>query len=374
MSIEERLAHLGSVPDTPALLLDAAVLRDNIERMARAARDGGKDLRPMAKTHKMPEVARLQLAAGAVGLQVAKLGEAEVFLGSGAEDVFISYPIVGDQKIRRLLDLAERSSLSVSLDALDVAQPLGRAARERGMTLPVLLEVDTGLQRVGVPADEAAATMALRIASTPGLTFKGVMTHQGHAYAAASVAELESMNEAACRALVDVAASIRRRGLECPVVSVGSSATARFDVLAEGITEVRPGTYVFNDATQVAHGASTWEQVAVWVVATVVSRPGPDRAVVDSGSKVLSADLPHHGGAAATYGRLMGTRDQVITQVSEEHGVVSTPPGSDLRIGDRVAIVPNHICPVVNLADEVFVAEDGRIAERWLVAARGKVQ
>jgi D-serine deaminase-like pyridoxal phosphate-dependent protein len=374
MSIEERLEGLGAVPDTPALLVDATVMRDNIERMASAARAGGKDLRPHAKTHKIPQIARLQLDAGAVGLQVAKLGEADVFADAGATDIFVGYPIVGEHKIRRLLDLAERIEVSVSLDDLEVAEPIGRAASQRGLVMPVMLEIDTGLHRVGVSPDERAVDVAERIASIPGLRLKGVMTHQGQAYAASDAEELAALDDEACTTIVSVAESIRARGVDCPVVSVGSTVTSRFDARAEGVTEIRPGIYVFNDATQVGHGHSTWEQTAVWAVATVVSRPGPDRAVVDAGNKVLSSDPLHYGGAALSYGQVMGMPGHVVARVSEEHGVIATPPGSTLRIGDRVAIVPNHICPVLNLADEVLVAEDGRIIDRWPVAARGKVR
>lgn len=373
MTMQERLDALGAIPDTPAIVLDAGVMQDNIERMAKAARAGGKDLRPHAKTHKTPRIARIQLDAGAVGLQVAKLGEAEVFADGGAEDIFVGYPIVGEQKIRRLMDLAERITMSTSLDDLAVAEPLGRAASERGLVLPVILEIDTGQHRTGVLPD-AAAEVAERIAAIAGLRFKGVMTHQGQSYAATNVEELAGFDDDACRKMVSVAESIRATGVECPVVSVGSTATSRFDTLADGITEIRPGMYVFNDASVVAHGHATWEQTAVWAVATVVSRPGLDRAVVDAGSKVLSSDPPHIGGVEPSFGRLMGRLDHVVVRVSEEHGVVATPPGSTLRIGDRVAIVPNHICPVINLTDEVIVAEDGRIVDRWPVAARGKVQ
>lgn len=374
MSIEERLRGLGAVPDTPALLVDLGVLHDNIERMARAARTGGKDLRPMAKTHKIPQVARMQLDAGAVGLQVAKLGEAEVFADAGATDIFVSYPIVGEHKIRRLLDLAERIEVSVSLDDVEVAEPLGRAAKERGLVLPVLIEIDTGLRRIGVPPDERAVEVAEGVASIAGLRLAGVMTHQGHAYAASSVDELAAFDDAACSAMVSLAESIRARGIDCPIVSVGTTATSRFDARADGVTEIRPGIYVFNDATQVGHGHATWEQAAVWAVATVVSRPSLDRAVVDAGTKVLSSDPLHVGGAPVRFGQVMGMAEHFVARASEEHGVIATPPGSTLRIGDRVAIVPNHICPVMNLADELLVAQGDRIIDRWAITARGKVQ
>ena len=374
MTIVERLAVLDAVPDTPAVVVDAAVTRDNIARMATAARVGGKALRPHAKTHKMLEVARMQLEAGAAGLQVAKLGEAEVFLASGVADVFIGYPIVGAAKVARLLDLAEQVEVSVSLDALEVAEAIGRAAQARGRKIVVLLELNTGMDRVGVLPDGRAVDLALQIASVPGIAFGGVMTHEGQAVSrSATHEELERAAVAACAQVVGVADAIRARGLECPRVSVGATATARFDVVAPWVTEVRPGTYVFNDASQVAHGAATLDQVAVWVVATVVSAHD-DRVVVDAGSKVLSSDRLNRRDGPPIVGQLVDRPDYHVVRVNEEHGVISTPQGSPLRIGHRVAIVASHVCTVINLTDEVLVAEGGAIVDRWRVAARGRVR
>jgi D-serine deaminase-like pyridoxal phosphate-dependent protein len=373
MTIEERVAALDAVPDTPVLLLEAPVMHDNIARMAAATNASGKDLRPHAKTHKMPRIGQLVVDAGAVGLQLAKLGEAEVFVDAGAQDIFISNPIVGDLKIGRLLDLAERITISTSLDSMAVAAPLGAAAAARGLTLPVVIEIDTGQHRTGVIPDERAMALAEGVAGTDGLRLKGVMTHQGHAYAASTEDELAAIDSDVHRQMVGIAASIEASGIDCPLVSVGSTATSRFDAVADGITEVRPGMYVFNDATVVGHGHATWEQTAVWAVATVVSRQDPRRAVVDAGSKVLASDGLHVGGTPDTFGSVMGHPGHVVERVTEELGMLSIPPESPLKVGDRVAIVPNHICTAVNLADEVLVSEGGRIVDRWRVEARGKV-
>lgn len=374
MSLEQRLGVLDAVPDTPALVLDVDATQRNIDDMAAIARAGGKALRPHAKTHKMLEVARMQLAAGAVGLQVAKLGEAEVFLESGVADVFVGYPIVGAAKIERLLALAEQVRISVSLDDHAVAEPIGRAAAARGLTIDVLLEINTGLDRTGVlPAD--ALDLARRIADTPGLRLKGIMTHEGQALPRSADEETLARESAdACARMVAVADAIRAAGIDCGDVSMGTSATARFDARAPGVTEVRPGTYVFSDATMTAHGATTLEQTAVWAVATVVSRPSADRAVVDAGSKVLSSDRINQKDAPPIVGRLVDRPDHHVVRVMEEHGIIATPPGSTLRIGDRVAIVPSHICTTINLADSVLVARAGVLIDEWRVAARGKVR
>lgn len=374
MSTDRHLAVLDAVPDTPAVVVDRGLVQRNIDAMAADARAGGKLLRPHAKTHKMLEVARMQLTAGSRGLQVAKIGEAEALLPSGVDDIFVGYPIVGAQKIARLLDLAEKVQVSISLDDLAVAEPIARAAHARGMTLPVLLEINTGMDRVGVTPDRAVAT-ARRLADLPGLQIRGVKTHEGQALSrSATIADTERAAYAACALMVATAEAIRADGIPCPEVSLGCTGTARFDVRAPGVTEVRPGTYVFYDATQVAHGQATFADVAAWVVATVVSRPDDQRAVIDAGSKVLSSDRLNQKDAPVMMGRLIDRPDHHVVRVNEEHGVIATPPGSTLRIGDRVAVVPSHICPVINLTDEVLVADDGVLVDTWRVAARGRVR
>jgi D-serine deaminase-like pyridoxal phosphate-dependent protein len=360
--------------DTPALVIDHAVLRANVERMARLAREAGVALRPHAKTHKMPEVARLQLAAGAVGLTVAKLGEAEVFADAGVADLFVAYPIVGPAKIARLVALAGREGMrvSVAVDAAATAEAIGRAAATAGVEIGVRVEVDTGMHRLGVPSGAEAAALAVAVTGMAGLRFEGVMTHEGHAYQAAGPAELEERARAACDALVAAAEAVRAAGVACEVVSMGSSATARFAIGHPGVTEVRPGTYVFNDRSQVAHGAAARGDVAATVLATVVSRPSAGIAAVDAGTKALTADRLIVPDAHADFGAVAGT-GWPVKRASEEHGLVAVPRGVDVGVGDRLAIVPNHICPVVNLFDAVTVVEDGAIVDSWTVAARGRM-
>lgn len=373
-TFQQRLAVLDNVPDTPVLVMDVDATQRNIDEMQGLANAGGKALRPHAKTHKIVEVARMQLAAGAVGLQVAKLGEAEVFLASGVQDIFVGYPIVGAAKIERLLALAEQVRVSTSLDDIAVAAPIGRAAAARGMVIDVMLEINTGLDRTGVLPEDAVA-LAQRVAEVPGLRIKGIMTHEGQALPRSADEETLARETAdACARMVAVAESIRAAGIPCAEVSLGTTATARFDAQAPGVTEIRPGTYIFYDATMASHHAARLQDTAVWVVATVVSRPSADRAVVDAGSKVLSSDRINQKDAPSMVGRIVDRPDHHVTRVMEEHGIIALPPGSDLRIGDRVAIVPSHICAAINLADSVLVAQGGAIVDEWRVAARGKVR
>jgi D-serine deaminase-like pyridoxal phosphate-dependent protein len=303
----------------------------------------------------MVEVAALQLDAGAAGLTVAKLGEAEVFVDGGCEDILIAYPLIGDTKLERLAALARRARVAVALDSLEIA----RAIAEAGADVRVRIEVDTGQHRAGVlPGDVAA--LAREVAAL-GLPVEGVMTHEGQAYAAD---DLAAATRDAVAQLVGAAATLQE-----PVISVGSTPTARFAAREPGVTEIRPGTYVFQDRTQIAHKAATEADLAAFVLATVVSRPAPDRAVVDAGTKVLSSDRLNAPGAPVDFGAL--TNGWPLVRASEEHGVVAVPPGAPLQVGAQVRIVPNHVCPVINLFDEAVIVEGDDVVDHWRVAARG---
>jgi D-serine deaminase-like pyridoxal phosphate-dependent protein len=372
----ERVAALAELAaDTPEVVLDLDAVRANVDRVAAQARSAGVALRPHTKTHKLPQIARLQLEAGAVGVQVAKLGEAEVMANAGIENILVGYPLVGERKLARLAELAGRVSVSVTVDSEEVAVGISRLARARGITIPALLELDTGLHRLGVVPGPGAAELAERVAALPGIELAGVFTHEGHVYTQArDVGEQERMTREACTAAVETAREIRGRGIGANVVSVGSAATFRHAIRCPGVTEVRPGTYVFNDRSQLAQGAVGASDLAAFIVATVVARPARDRIVIDAGTKVLTSDRMLVPDPPATFGSVHGHEDWEVVRLSEEHGVVSVPPVAPVRIGDRLAIVPNHVCPTINLASYVTVAEGGRFAARWPVAARGLVQ
>jgi D-serine deaminase-like pyridoxal phosphate-dependent protein len=371
----ERVAALTELAlDTPEVVLDLDIVRANIDRAATQAREAGVALRPHTKTHKLPQIARLQLGAGAVGVQVAKLGEAEVMAGAGIGDILVGYPLVGEQKLERLAELARRASVTVTVDSEEVALGISRLATARGITIPALLELDTGLHRLGVLPGSDAVRLAERVVALEGIALGGVFTHEGHVYTQArDPAERERLTLDACSAAVETAAEIRGRGIPANVVSVGSAATFRYAIRCPGVTEVRPGTYVFNDRSQLAQGAAGPADLAAFVIATVVARPARDRIVVDAGSKVLTSDRMIVPDPPATFGSVCG-HDWEVVRLSEEHGVVAVEPNADVRIGDRLAIVPNHVCPAINLASYVTVAEGGRFADRWPVAARGLVQ
>jgi len=364
---------LGSATDTlatPAVVVDLDVLERNIARMAARAREAGVRLRPHAKTHKCPEIASLQRAAGAWGLSVAKVGEAEVFADAGFDDLFVAYPVVGEDKGRRLLALADRARLAVGVDSVEGARSVAAPFREAGRALEVLLKIDVGYGRVGVPP-ERAIDVGRRIADLPGLRLRGVFTHAGHGYLAETKPEVEDVARLEGERLAAAAAELSGAGLPIEEVSVGSTPTAARAMRVSGVTECRPGNYVFHDASQVELGTCGVEDCALTVIATVVSVPVPDRAVVDAGSKTLSSDLlrPRPGG----HGRVLG-RASRVEKLSEEHGVVAVAEGETFRVGERVRILPNHACVVANLHDRLVGVSGDRVEAVLQVAARGRVR
>jgi len=356
--------------ETPAVLVDLDVVERNVAAMAERARRAGVRLRPHAKTHKTVEIGRLQLAAGARGLSVAKVGEAEVFVAAGFQDLFVAYPVVGEDKGRRLLALSDRARLAVGVDSPDGARTLDAVFRASGRRLDVLLKVDVGFHRVGVPPDQAVQA-AQSISTLCGLRLRGVFTHAGHAYLAESPDGVGRIGQSEGSILVETAQRIRDAGIEIEEVSVGSTPTARHAMSVPGVTECRPGNYVFHDASQVSLGVCAPEDCALTVLATVVSVPAADRAVVDAGSKTLSSDPLRPSGPG--HGFVLGRRSR-IARLSEEHGVIEVLPGEGFRVGERVRILPNHACVVSNLHDRLLGVRGDRVEGELAVAARGRVQ
>jgi D-serine deaminase-like pyridoxal phosphate-dependent protein len=364
---------VGCVQDTPALAVSPERVQSNVARVAAVTREHGKQLRPHVKTHKMAAVARLQLAEGAFGLQVAKLGEAEAGAVADARSVLVGFPLVGEPKLARLAELARQRSVLVGLDSLDVAKGISAFLRDKDARVGILIDVDTGLHRVGVRPEDVGE-LGAAIQPLPGLDLVGVMTHEGHI--AGQGRNETHMRELVHQAAADVTragAALRGLGVSDPVVSMGCTPTWRFAVEEPGVTELRPGTYVFYDMNCVRNGAARLSDVAAAVVATVVSvATGRGEFVVDAGSKSLASELrklPDGTTSFASVPELGGS----VVRLSEEHGIVAGARRLP-RIGQRVAVVPNHICPVVNLFDEaVTVAGDGATGA-WPVTARGRVR
>jgi D-serine deaminase-like pyridoxal phosphate-dependent protein len=344
---------MASLP-TPRVVIDETIVRANIDRMASFARASGIALRPHVKTHKSVALARLQLEAGAVGITVATIGEAEVFAEAGFDDIFIAYPLWADESNeRRLRALAERIRLRVG-----VASGAGaRRLAERAPGLEVAVEVDSGHHRTGA-APHAAGDIA-GTAADAGLRVAGVFTFPGHGYRPGGIGDAVRQESAA---LAEARSSAEARGIEVRLLSGGSTPTA-VHADATVLTEVRPGIYLFNDAQQVLLDACRADDVALTVEATIVFSSAT-HAVANAGSKMLGADRQDWTDG---YGRIDGRPDARITALSEHHATIV---GTDLREGDRIRILPNHVCTVVNLADELWV-EHGSV-ERIAVDARGR--
>lgn len=370
---------------TPALVLDLERLERNLTRMAALAHDLGVALRPHAKTHKCIEIARRQVAAGAHGLSVATVGEAEIFAAAGIDDLFIAYPVWTRGCSQRLHDLRARARLRIGVDSGAGAAALGEAldapnSRQGVSTarspFEVLVEVDCGQHRSGV-APESAGDIAIS-ASRAGLDVIGVFSFPGHSYQPGRP-ERAASDEA--EALAVAAHELMARGIEPRVISGGSTPTARY-TKAGTINELRPGVYVGNDAQQVELGTCGRDDVAVYAISTVVSTPARDRYVLDAGSKVLGADrpawMPGHGLVVGSIGRPEVSTVGVISQLSEHHAVVSVDDGEVDEgtplpaIGQRMAVIPNHVCAAINLADEMVIVAEGTAVGRWPVAARGR--
>ena len=352
--------------DTPAVVVDVDLADARIAAMAAAMRERGVGLRPHAKTHKSLEFARRQVAAGAVGLTVATLGEAEIFADGGFEDLFIAYPVSANgPKAERLRRLADRCRLSVGVDSVAGLEAVAAAARGASAAPRVVIEIDVGGARTGV-LPERAGSLGRR-ATDLGLTVSGVFTHGGHGYGGRAERLAAAEDEVA--GLTAAAASLRSEGIEPAVVSAGSTPTAVLS--ANGaITEERPGTYIFGDRQQAFLADQPLDDTALLVASTVVSHGSRGGFVLDAGAKVLAKDVAPY---IAGHGTVVGHPAAVITRVNDHHGVVEVPAGAARpAIGEVVWIAPNHVCAVVNLVDEYVIAQGGRIVGRWPIEARGR--
>lgn len=365
---------------TPAVLIDKTRAIRNIERMQAEANARGIRLRPHSKTHKSPVVAQWQIERGAVGICCAKLGEAEVFANAlrldaeaGKPDIRLPYPI-NPANADRVVSLLDRVHLSFIVDHPAVARQWSEAMMLRGRRVDVLVKIDVGFHRCGIdPDSREALAMITMVASLPGLRFRGLLSHAGHAYHAHSEEELRTMADAEARTMSDLAERCRKNGVPVEEVSAGATPPARFSLQQNGFTEYRPGNYVYFDRTQVALGAATMDDCALTVLATVVSKPAADRIILDSGSKTLTNDGARGFTAAPGFGAVVGHDNLLIERLSEEHATVKVAGGStNLEPGDRVQIIPNHSCVVSNLVDQAWLV-DGAMVEPLPIAARGKI-
>lgn len=359
--------------DTPALVIDQSILDLNIRDMQSLADRFSVKLRPHVKTHKSPALAERQLKAGAVGIAVAKLSEAEIMAAHGIADIEIANEIVSPPKMQRLLDLSAHCRISCAIDSKVNAQALSDLFQTHSSQLDVLIEVDTGLHRCGLQTVEQIVELARHISGLSGLRLQGLMTHAGHAYGATSESEIAAIGAYEGEFLVRAAESVRSAGIPLDVVSVGSTPTARYAGAVYGVTELRVGNYIFNDCTQVALGVAPLARCALSVLVTVISVPSPERAVIDAGSKVFTSDAGAHGRQTVIgFGKILSKRS-VLSRLSEEHGIVIVDNQERFAPVERLRIVPNHACAVMNMFDVAYVIDGSQVVQKIEIAGRGCV-
>jgi len=376
MSHTEHPVSKAAGPETPCLVINSALVDANIAAMAVIAKRCGVQLRPHAKTHKLPEMASRQIAAGATGITVAKISEAEVMAAGGITDIFVAYPLVSASKIERAVRLnLSGVRLIVGVDSLEGARRISEIAVREGATLELRLEIDTGLNRTGVTEDRAVE-LAKQIDALEGILLSGIFTYRGAMLSGKATMDLRAAGLEEGRLMVQVATKLRSAGLAIREVSVGSTPTAPYAAEVEGVTEVRPGTYIYQDQMQVGLGVCAIEECAGAVWVTVVSRPSDNLIIVDGGSKTFATDVqpdkpPIH---LQGFGHVIGAPDAVLERMNEEHGMIRVTAKHPYQVGDVIRIVPNHICSTVNLHNSVYIADASGELRKVPVAARGMLE
>lgn len=359
---------IDTIP-TPFVLVDEPIALRNVRKLADYAARHNLKIRPHTKTHKSVRMAKAQLAAGATGLTVAKVGEAEVMVGAG-DDILIAYPALDAARTGRIAQLAKDRTVRLAIDSVLAAEALSAAARSGGVTLGILIDVDTGFHRTGLQTPEAALALAQLVDRTAGLRLDGLFTFPGHLRC-----DPDAKSEALAfvqRQLSASAALFKQHGLRVDIVSGGSTPSAYQSHFVPAYTEVRPGTYIYGDMNTVYAGACTLDEVALKVVCTIISDAVPDKCVLDGGTKTFTSDRngprPDSG-----HGYLPKYPGAKVVRLSEEHGEVDLSQcAMRPRLGERVEVIPNHVCPCVNLHD-AFWLRDGDQLQRLPVDARGRI-
>jgi len=351
---EEELVHIYDL-DTPALVINLDVLERNLRNMAKHCADLGIALRGHTKSHKTPEIAKMQLASGAQGIVCQKLGDAEVMARAGIDDILVTYNIVGKPKLRRLTELSRWARMRVTVDSEDVAVGISEQAQEDGANIEVLVELDTGGQRTGVQSPQAALELGKRIMDLPGLTLKGLMTYPSHLRAKPFIQEAVALFQSV--------------GLPCPVISGGGTGDEAISKEL-GCTETRSGSYVYEGLTRVSQCRDlNPERCAVRVIVTVVSVPTANRVIVDGGMKTFVAFPPN------PYGAIIEYPEAKMYGMSVEHGHIDVSQCSHrFRVGEKLSVIPNHAESVTNMHEVMIGMRNDEVEEVWQIRGRGKVQ
>ena len=363
--------------DTPALIIDREIMISNLKFMQDYADSYNVALRPHTKTHKMPELAKLQEKLGAKGIAVAKVGEAEVMAAAGLRDIFIANEIVGTQKLQRVRKLAEEGvNISFGLDSIAQAEMVEAVFEGARHKAQVVIEIEVGENRSGMIEESDYLELLAYLKSCKNIRLKGLFSHDGSSYGASGVDECREIHMAAQRRTLRFVELARDEGMEMETVSIGSSPSMmqRFPIL-EGITEIRPGTYIFMDAGQ-ANAYGSLERTAATILTTVISRPTSERVITDVGAKGLTAQTASDGFCATKgLGLIKDWPGVTVFTVYDEHAIIYHREFRDaVRVGDKIEIIPNHICPVVNLHENAYIVSGGEVVQVIPVECRGKLQ
>ncbi len=362
--------------DTPSLIIDKDVMMDNIEFIQDYANKKNVALRPHTKTHKMPYLAKLQIEAGAKGIAVAKVGEAETMAENGIDDIFIANEIVGVQKLNRIKKLAETIDISFGIDSIYQLEEIEEVFSDTDKKAEVLVEIEVGEERSGIIEEEDFISLLKYIKECKNIHLKGIFSHDGNSYGANNMEELREIFIGSQRRTLRFAEIAKDLGFKLEVISIGSTPSIMhtLDIL-DGITEIRPGTYILMDASQ-GNAIGTYERCAATVLTTVISKPTSERVITDVGAKGITAQTRTKGICATKgLGYIKGYEDVYIHDVYDEHAIIYNEKfRNEINIGDKVEIIPNHICPVCNLYDRAYLVSKGEVVKEVAISCRGKLR
>ncbi len=362
--------------ESPSLVIDYDLVIDNCTKMQNYANSQRVTLRPHTKTHKMPKLALKQIEIGAQGIAVAKVGEAEVMASHGIDDIFIANEIIGTKKLERIAQLSKRIHISFGLDSIEQAEMIENVFSKENLTAHVLIEIEVGEERSGIVTKEQYKKLLLHLKKCEHIHLKGIFSHDGHSYGAKNLKELENIHLVSQKRTLEFVDLAKNMGFEIETVSIGSTPSLMHDFeILQGITEIRPGTYIFMDASQ-GNSYGDHNRCAATVLATVMSKPTDERVILDVGAKGLTTQTRSKGLCTTEgLGIIKGYDNVNIFDVFDEHAIIYNKAFSKaVSIGDKVEIIPNHICPVVNLHETAYLTTNGKVIDEILVECRGKLK
>ncbi|MGB9813814.1 MAG: alanine racemase [Thermovenabulum sp.] len=364
------MTNISELP-TPASLVDLDKLEKNLREMADLCRENKKQLWPMVKTHKSTQIAKMQLDFGAKGFLVGTIDEAEKLVECGFKEIMYAYPVASKENIERILSLAKNAHVILSFDGKEAASKVEEACSKIGLYIEYLIIIDSGLHRFGV-APEKAPELVTELKEFNHLKFKGIATHPGHVYAKTSIDEVKAVAEEEAQALHIALKYLEKEGFTVDIIATGSTPTAAFAAKDDKINILRPGNYVFYDAIQVALGIVPEERCALTVLATVIAHPREDMIIIDAGSKCFGLDKGAHGVSLTTgYGIVKGHPELIIESLSEEVGKVRITRNTNVKVGDKIEVIPNHACSCANMTSFLVGHRNGIIEKVLPVDARG---